>query len=72
MSMVDLYPVDEAVIEQLADECQSVPARLAEQTGYDRQYVQKRLKRLTELGYVENLNHGLYRLTDDPREATND
>jgi len=66
--VVDLYPVDEAIVEVLADERQSVPARVAEQTGYDRQYVQKRLKRLAELGYVDNLDHGLYRFVSDPRE----
>jgi len=67
--MVDLYPADEKIVEQLAEEHQSVPARLADQTGYDRQYVQKRLKRLAELGYVDALGHGLYRLVTDPREG---
>jgi len=66
--MVDLYPADEAIVANLADEHQSVPARIAEQTDYDRQYVQKRLKRLAELGYVESLGHGLYRLVSDPRK----
>jgi DNA-binding IclR family transcriptional regulator len=66
--MVDLYPVDEEIIELIQEEYQTVPARLSEQTGYDRQYIQKRLKRLSELGYVDKLGHGLYRFTSDPRE----
>lgn len=68
MSDVKLNPADESIIDKLAQEGQSVPARLAEQTDYDRQYVHKRLKRLSEHGIVEPLSHGLYRLKKDPRE----
>lgn len=67
MSKISLNPADEAILDQLAEEKQSVPARLAQQSGYDRQYIHKRLKRLSEHGMVEKLSHGLYRLKNDPR-----
>jgi DNA-binding IclR family transcriptional regulator len=65
MPEIELNPADKAIIEVLEDETQSVPARIADQTGYDRQYVHKRLRRLTEHGIVESLSHGLYRLNKD-------
>ena len=67
MGEITLNPADEAILDELVAENQSVPARLADQTGYDRQYVHKRLKRLSEHEIVESLSHGLYRLKDDPR-----
>jgi len=63
MADIPLNPADKAILEQLEQEYQSVPARLAEQTDYNRHYVQKRLQRLSEHGIVEPLSHGLYRLT---------
>lgn len=68
MGDIDLTETDEAILDQLADEGQSVPARIAEQIGKNRQYVYKRLKRMSEHGIVESLSHGLYRIKDDPRE----
>ena len=68
MTDVDLTETDEAILEQLAEEGQSVPARIAEQIGKNRQYVYKRLKRMSEHEIVESLSHGLYRIKDDPRE----
>jgi DNA-binding IclR family transcriptional regulator len=65
MPEIELNPADEAIIDVLETETQSVPARIAEQTGYDRQYVHKRLRRLSEHGIVESLSHGLYRLNKD-------
>lgn len=65
MPEIELNPADKAIIGVLEDETQSVPARIADQTGYDRQYVHKRLRRLTEHGIVESLSHGLYRLNED-------
>ena len=66
MTDIPLNPADKAILEQLRDERQSVPARLAEQTEYDRHYVQRRLRRLCEHNIVEQLSHGLYRLKNDP------
>jgi DNA-binding IclR family transcriptional regulator len=66
MTDVPLNPADEAILEQLEKEDQSVPARIAEQTGYDRHYVHKRLRRLDEHEIVESLSHGLYRLKQRP------
>ena len=68
MGDIKLNPADNAILDVLADEQQSVPARIAEQAGYDRQYVHKRLQRLTEHGIVTSLSHGLYRLEKDPRD----
>jgi DNA-binding IclR family transcriptional regulator len=68
MADIRLTEADEAILDRLTEEGQSVPARLAEQTGYDRQYVYKRLKRMDEHEIVEGLGHGLYRLKNDPRE----
>lgn len=68
MAKIHLNPADEAILEQLESECQSVPARLAEQTGYDRQYVHKRLRRLSEHDLVKSLSHGLYRFDHWPSE----
>ena len=65
MPEIELNPADKAIIDVLEEETQSVPARIADQTGYDRQYVHKRLRRLTEHGIVTSLSHGLYRLTED-------
>jgi len=65
MPEIELNPADKAIIDVLEDETQSVPARIADQTGYDRQYVHKRLRRLSEHGIVESLSHGLYRLNKD-------
>ena len=67
VSEIKLYPVDHEVIDALEQDHQANPARIAEVTGYDRQYVQKRLKRLEEHGYVDNIGHGLYRFEKDPR-----
>jgi DNA-binding IclR family transcriptional regulator len=68
MSDISLNPADKEILDKLAAEEQSVPARIAEQTGYDRQYVHKRLQRLAEHEIVESLSHGLYRLKNDPRD----
>jgi len=65
MPEIELNPADKAIIDVLEDEMQSVPARIADQTGYDPQYVHKRLRRLSEHGIVESLSHGLYRLNKD-------
>lgn len=67
VSDIDLYPVDEAVLDTLKAETQANPARIAALTDYDRQYVQKRLKRLAEHGFVDHVGHGLYRFKNDPR-----
>jgi DNA-binding Lrp family transcriptional regulator len=69
MPNIQLNPADKAILEQLEKEGQSVPARLAEQTDYDRQYVHKRLRRLDEHDIVEALSHGLYRFKNWPENS---
>ena len=68
MPDISLNPADKAILNQLKEEQQSVPARLAEQTDYDRQYIHKRLQRLAEHSIVESLSHGLYRIDELPEE----
>lgn len=68
MAEISLNPADEAILDVLAEEQQSVPARIADQAGYNRQYVHKRLQRLSEHEIVESLSHGLYRVKNDPRD----
>jgi DNA-binding IclR family transcriptional regulator len=65
MSDIPLNPADKAILEHLKEERQSVPSRLAEQTDYDRQYIQKRLTRLAEHDIVVSLSHGLYRISEE-------
>lgn len=54
---------DEAVIEALRGG-RNLPANIAEETGYSRQYLNQRLRRLEEHGIVENRGHGLYELVE--------
>jgi len=61
MGDIDLYPADEAILDALQHEVQANPSRVAELTDYDRQYVQKRLKRLAEHDCITSVGHGLYR-----------
>lgn len=72
MGNVPLNPADQEILEQLEKEGQSVPARLAEQTGYNRQYIHKRLRRLDEHDIVKSLSHGLYRFQGWPNDTDAD
>ncbi|WP_136592332.1 winged helix-turn-helix transcriptional regulator [Salinigranum halophilum] len=44
------------------------PANIADELDFSRQYIQQRLKRLEEHGYVQNIGRGVYELTSDPRD----
>jgi hypothetical protein len=73
-----LRDVDRTILGYLAD-ARVTPAyareRIAAEGGdrYSRGYVQQRLARLEEHNHVENLfGVGLYELTNDPREDTDD
>lgn len=44
------------------------PKRLEEALDVRRQYVNRALQSLVDAGWVENVNRGLYRFVDDPRE----
>lgn len=67
MAGIDLNNTDRRVIELLT-EGRNVPANIAEEIDVTRQYIQQRLKRLSEHGYVDNIGRGVYELVEDPRE----
>lgn len=66
---IALNTADEALLTQLRDG-RNVPANLAADTGYHRQYVYERLKRLAEHGVVRNVGNGVYELVEDPNSQT--
>jgi hypothetical protein len=61
---VDLNPADQAVIDVLEDG-RNIAANIAEEEGYERQYISSRLKRLAEHGVVVNIGKGVYELKDE-------
>lgn len=44
------------------------PKRLEKELEVRRQYVNRALRGLVDAGWVENVNRGLYRFVEDPRE----
>jgi len=66
--MVELNPTDKEIIKMLEDG-RCTPKHIAEQSGYSRQNVMNRLKRLVELGYVDRVSKGLYELENKPQDA---
>lgn len=64
MTDIDLNEADLELISAL-QEGRNVPANLADDIGYSRQYVQNRLTRLREHGIVRNIGRGVYELTGD-------
>ncbi|MFB6198959.1 MAG: winged helix-turn-helix transcriptional regulator, partial [Halobacteriaceae archaeon] len=64
---IDLNDADRAIIQSLS-EGRNVPANLADDLGYSRQYIQNRIRRLREHGIVNNVGRGVYELVEDPRE----
>ena len=78
LSSADLNDLDNEILDCLHDgrATPTLIKRLLERNGtreeVSRQYVNQRLKRLSEHEHVENLlNTGVYELTDDPRENKN-
>ena len=63
MANIQLNDADEAILESL-HVGRNVPANIAEDTGYTRQYVYDRLKRLSEHGVVTNIGNGVYELDE--------
>lgn len=66
MTTIDLNDTDEAILDRL-HEGRNVPANIADELDVSRQYIQQRLRRLREHGYVKNVGRGVYELVDDPR-----
>ncbi|WP_255196516.1 helix-turn-helix transcriptional regulator [Halorarius litoreus] len=68
--MVDirLSETDNAILSLLA-EGRNVPANIADELDFTRQYVQQRLKRMEEHGIVQNIGRGVYEIVEDPRDS---
>lgn len=67
MADIELNEADGKILNLLA-EGRNVPANIADELDYSRQYVQNRITRLREHGYVTNIGRGVYELVEDPRE----
>lgn len=67
MAEIDLNDTDHRIIELLT-EGRNVPANIAEELDVTSQYIQQRLKRLSEHGYTRNIGRGVYELVEDPRK----
>lgn len=63
MADIDLNGADLEIIEALR-EGRNVPANLADELDYSRQYVQNRITRLREHGIVRNIGRGVYELVE--------
>lgn len=66
MPDIPLNEADREILDALYNG-RNVPANLAEELGYSRQYIQNRLKRLREHGIVKNIGRGVYEIAEDPR-----
>jgi len=66
----DLAPADEDVVEMLREGRVTAPF-VADETGYNTQYIRERLNRLVEHGNARKVYDGLYELVVDPREVDN-
>jgi predicted transcriptional regulator len=64
MADIRLNETDQRIIEQLRDG-RNVPANLADELNFSRQYIQQRLQRMEEHGIVSNIGRGVYELTED-------
>jgi len=67
MAHIELNETDRLILDELHDG-RNVPANIADELDVSRQYVQQRLRRLREHGYVRNIGRGVYELVEDPRE----
>ena len=64
MNVDELRDVDWAIIEVLREGRNNAP-NLADRTGYSKQYIRERLKRLSDEGMLTNIGSGIYELNTD-------
>jgi DNA-binding MarR family transcriptional regulator len=64
-----LTQTQQAILVHLLSEGDDVPANISDASGYHRNSISRAAKPLVEKGYIEKKGHGVYRLTDDGREA---
>lgn len=75
LSRDELNEVDEKILDVLADgrATPTLVRKMLEESGIDvsRQYINQRMKRLSEHEHMENLlDTGVYELVTDPRNLT--
>lgn len=58
---------DNRILETLASGLRLTPAVVAENSDYTRNYVNKRVRKLTEEGLIERVRPGYYAITDRGR-----
>jgi len=61
MNAANLRDVDWAIIEVLREGRNNAP-NLSDRTGYSKQYIRERLKRLSDEGILTNIGSGIYEL----------
>jgi predicted transcriptional regulator len=61
-----------AIIVDLLNNGDNVPANIAENTGYSREHVQRSLSDLEDKGLVSNKGRGVWELTDKGQESARD
>lgn len=64
MADIPLNDADQAIISELEDG-RNLAANIADATGYTRQYISDRLRRLREHGVVVNIGRGVYELVPE-------
>ena len=73
----ELNDLDNRILDALANgrATPTLLKKIFEKDGIDvsRQYINQRMKRLSEHGHIDNLfDTGVYELISDPRSSTND
>ena len=75
LSPDDLNGLDRQILKNLTEGGRATPTLMLKLLGeeqYSRQYVNQRMKRLSEHGHIRNvLDTGVYEPVDDPREGNN-
>lgn len=60
-----MKPVDDQIMELLSDVGAGTPKSMADDLGYNNDYVTSRCSELVDYGLLEKPSTGLYRLTED-------
>lgn len=63
-----MQPMDDRILEYLRDVTASSPTDIADQLGYHRKAVNKRLSELVNYGLLDKPSRGLYRFNETARE----
>lgn len=63
-----MMPVDDYILEELADAGAGTPQSLALDLDYNNDYLGTRCRKLVAYGLLERPTKGLYRITEEGRE----